>query len=66
MFFGLLKEKNLQPIIDYVEGRMSATEFQHLFETDKTLQNTLKKRMRQYSCYREYGYTSGRIDPSFG
>ena len=56
MIWGILSKKNLQPILDYVEGRMSATEFQHLFETDKTLQNTLKKRMRQYSCYREYGY----------
>lgn len=54
-FFSSFKS-NYQPIVDYVEGRMPVTEFQHLFETDKTLQNTLKKRMRQYSCYREYGY----------
>lgn len=48
---------NYKPIVDYVEGRMSVAEFQHLFETDKTLQNTLKKRMsKRYTCYREYNY----------
>ena len=34
-------KKGFQPILDYVEGRMSITEFQFLFETDKSLQRML-------------------------
>ena len=48
---------NFKPILDYVEGRMSITEFQHLFETDKQLQKTLKLPMdKKYTCFRDYNY----------
>ena len=50
-------KKGFQPILDYVEGRMSITEFQFLFETDKSLQRTLKLPMdKKYTCYKRYNY----------
>lgn len=50
-------KKEFQPILDYVEGRMSVVEFQRLFETDRSLQRTLKLPMdKKYSCYKEYNY----------
>ena len=49
--------KKFQPILDYVEGRMSITEFQHLFETDRSLQKVLKLPMsKKYTCYKDYNY----------
>lgn len=49
--------KDFQPILDYVEGRMLVTEFQHLFETDKSLQNTLKLPLdKKYGFARDYNY----------
>ena len=35
-------KKGFQPILDYVEGRMSVMEFQQMFETNKYLQKILK------------------------
>ena len=56
-FFQRLRVKKYQPIIDYVEGRMSVTEFQHLFETNSSLRNTLKQPMdKQDPIYRDYSY----------
>ena len=50
-------KKGFQPILDYVEGRMSITEFQFLFETDKSLQRTLKLPMdKKYTGFRDYNY----------
>lgn len=50
-------KKGFQPILDYVEGRMSITEFQFLFETDKSLQRTLKLPMdKKYTGSRDYNY----------
>ena len=50
-------KKGFQPILDYVEGRMSITEFQHLFETDKSLQKALKLPMdKKYTAFRDYNY----------
>lgn len=37
--------KEIQPILDYVEGRLSADEFQKLFKTDRQLQLTLRTRL---------------------
>ncbi len=51
------KKRRFQPILDYVEGRMSVTEFKHLFETDKSLQKTLKLPLStRHIFYREYNY----------
>ncbi len=54
--------ENVQPILDYVEGRMSATEFQRLFKTDRQLQLTLLTKLdvkwgflRNY-CYNLYDF----------
>jgi len=50
-------KKDFQPILDYVEGRMSITEFQRLFDTDKSLQSTLKLPMdKKYTFLKLYGY----------
>ena len=35
-------KRKFQPILDYVEGRMSITEFRQMFETNKSLQKILK------------------------
>lgn len=37
-----MRKKRFQPILDDVEGRMSVTEFQQMFETNKYLQKILK------------------------
>ena len=50
-------KKGFQPILDYVEGRMSITEFQFLFETDKSLQRMLKLSLdKTRICYKPYNY----------
>lgn len=50
-------KKDFQTILDYVEGRMSITEFQRLFDTDKSLQSTLKLPMdKKYTFLKLYGY----------
>lgn len=57
MIWGILMKKNLQPILDYVEGRMPVTEFQHLFETNKGLRNLLKTRICPwYTFLKDYNY----------
>jgi len=47
-------KKDFQPILDYVEGRMSITEFQRLFDTDKSLQSTLKLPMDKKYTFLKY------------
>ena len=50
-------KKGFQPILDYVEGRMSIAEFQFLFETDKSLQRMLKLSLdKTRICYKPYNY----------
>lgn len=50
-------KKDFQPIVDYVEGRISITEFQYLFETDKSLQRTLRLSMdKRYTFLKPYNY----------
>lgn len=47
--------KNIQPILDYVEGRLSADKFYELFKSDKNLQKALKIRLnRCYSFLSDY------------
>ncbi len=49
--------KDFQPIIDFVEGRMSITEFQRLFNTDKSLRKVLKIHIcASYTYLKEYNY----------
>lgn len=49
--------KDFQPIIDYVEGRMSITEFQRLFEADKSLQRILRLPMdKSFTFLKPYNY----------
>lgn len=49
--------KDIQPILDYVEGRLSADKFYELFKTDKSLQRTLKARLdRSYEFLSDYHY----------
>ncbi len=48
---------DFQPILDYVEGRMSVTEFQHLFMTNKALRRILKIHIRKdYDFLSDYHY----------
>lgn len=50
-------KKDYQPIIDYVEGKLSITEFQYLFETDKLLQRTLRLPMnKNYTFLKLYNF----------
>ncbi len=50
-------KKNFQPIIDYVEGRMSIVEFQRLFYTSRELRNTLNRRVcKWYTYLSKYGF----------
>lgn len=50
-------KKDFQPIIDYVEGKLSITEFQYLFETDKLLQRTLRLPMdKNYTFLKSYNF----------
>lgn len=49
--------KNVQPILDYVEGRLSVDKFYELFKTDKNLQRTLKVRLdRSYEFLSDFHY----------
>lgn len=47
----LFNRKAFKPIIDYVEGKMSATDFHHLFETDAELQELLKIKLSRKHEY---------------
>ena len=51
-------KKDFQPIIDYVECRMSVTEFQRLFNTDKSLRKVLRTRIctSWYTYLKDYNY----------
>lgn len=51
-------KKDFQPILDYVEGRMSITEFQRLFNTDRSLRKILKTRIctTWYIYLKDYHY----------
>ena len=49
--------KEYKVIVDYVEGRVTASEFHQAFLFDKNLQKTLKLRMnRKYEFLRDYNY----------
>ena len=57
-FFQRLKLKKYQPIIDYVEGRMPVTEFQKMFNEDRSLRKTLSTRLnKKWVFLKDYGYT---------
>lgn len=58
IFWRFGTKKGFQYILDYVEGRMPITEFQRLYETDKSLQRTLKLPMdKKYVFLKSYGYS---------
>ena len=55
-FFSWFKP-NYQPIVDYVEGRMSIVDFQKMFNKDTSLRNLLKKPMsKTYQYMRQYDF----------
>lgn len=46
-----------QPIVDYVEGRMPVTDFQKMFNEDRSLRKTLSQPMRKTWVFlKNYGY----------
>ena len=50
-------ENAIQPILDFVEGRISANEFRKEFQTNKELQNVLKEKMdRKFRYLENYEY----------
>ena len=56
-FFQRLRVKKYQPIIDYVEGRMSVTEFQKMFNEDRSLRKTLNQPMdKKYGFLKNYDF----------
>lgn len=52
------KLKKYQPIVDYVEGRMPVTDFQKMFNEDRSLRKTLSTRLnKKWVFLKDYGYT---------
>ncbi len=51
-------KKGYQPILDYVEGRISAEEFQNFFMTKSEVKNVLKQPMSaEYAYLKDYGWS---------
>ena len=50
-------KREVQIIIDYVEGKIDIIEFRQLFRINDRLQKLLKKKIKpRYEAYRRYDY----------